>query len=172
MGGNIAGNYAVEYPDMVASLALFDASGVESAEKSERDLLSEKGINIFVVSNPGEFDRLMNLAFVKPIVVPGPVKKMLMEQAFERKLVIERITKQVTADRYALEGKLSRITARTLILWGDTENLIHMECVKIFERGIKNSTIAIIKECGHIPMVERTGETAELYLKFLKGAPH
>ena len=172
MGGNIAGNFAAEHPDRVASLALFDASGIKSTEMSERDLFFEKGINIFAVSNADEFDRLMNLAFVKPLNVPGPVKKILMEQAIERKPVIERITKQLTADRYALEGKLSRITARTLILWGDTDRLIHIACVKIFEQGIKNSTTAIIKECGHIPMVERPKETAEIYLIFLKGGSH
>jgi len=172
MGGNIAGNFAAEYPLMVASLALFDASGVNSAEKSERDLMFEKGINIFAVSNADEFDRLMNLNFVKPINLPGPVKKMLVEQAIERKPVIERITKQLTVDRQALEEKLSRITARTLILWGDTDRLIHIGCVKIFEREIENSTTAIIKECGHIPMVERPGETAGLYLNFLKAAIH
>ncbi|MBP1716261.1 MAG: alpha/beta fold hydrolase, partial [Deltaproteobacteria bacterium] len=135
-------------------------------------LMFEKGINIFAVSNADEFDRLMNLNFVKPINLLGPVKKMLVEQAIERKPVIERITTQLTADRYALEGKLSRITARTLILWGDTDRLIHIGCVKIFERGIKNSTTVIKKECGHIPMVERPGETAELYLKFLNGTRH
>jgi pimeloyl-ACP methyl ester carboxylesterase len=168
MGGNIAGNFAAEYPHMVASLALFDASGVKSAEKSERDILREKGINIFAVSNVDEYDRLVNLAFVKPIYLPGPVKKILMEQAIERRPVIERITKQLTADRYALEGKLSRITARTLILWGDTDRLIHIACLKIFEREIKNSTVKIIKDCGHIPMVERPKETTDLYLEFLK----
>ncbi len=168
MGGNIAGNFAAEYPLMVASLALCDASGVKSEEKSERDLMFEKGINIFAVSNADEFDRLMNLNFVKPINLPGPVKKMMMEQAIQRKPVIERITKQLTVDRHALEGKLSRITARTLILWGDTDRLIHIGCVKIFERGIKNSKIAVIKGCGHIPMVERPKETADLYLNFLK----
>jgi len=172
MGGNVAGNFAAEHPDMVASLALFDASGVKSEEKCERDLLLEKGINIFEVSNADEYDRLLNFAFVKPIHVPGPVKKILMEEALERRPVTVRISKQLTADRYALEGKLSRITARTLILWGDTDRLVHIACVKIFERGIKNSTTAIIKGCGHIPMVERPGETAELYLNFLKGTGH
>jgi pimeloyl-ACP methyl ester carboxylesterase len=168
MGGNIAGNFAAEYPHMVASLALFDASGVKSAEKSERDILREKEINIFAVSNADEYDRLVNLAFVKPIYLPGPVKKILMEQAIERRPVIERISKQLTADYYALEDKLSRITARTLILWGDTDRLIHIACLKIFERKIKNSTIKIIKDCGHIPMVERPKETTDLYLEFLK----
>ncbi len=172
MGGNIAGNFAAEYPHTVASLALFDASGAKSAEKSERDLLREKGINIFAVSNADEYDRLVNLAFVKPINLPGPVKKILMEQAIERRPIIERISKQLTADYYALEEKLSRITARTLILWGDTDRLIHIGCVKIFERGIRNSTTATIKDCGHIPMVERPKETADLYLNFLKGGNH
>ena len=45
MGGDIAGNYAADYPDMVKTLALFDASGVNAPVKSELILLLEKGIN-------------------------------------------------------------------------------------------------------------------------------
>ena len=45
MGGNIAGNYAADYPEMVNTLALFDASGVKAPVKSELILLLEKGIN-------------------------------------------------------------------------------------------------------------------------------
>jgi len=39
MGGNIAGNYAADYPEMVKTLALFDAGGVVSPIKSELILL-------------------------------------------------------------------------------------------------------------------------------------
>ncbi len=172
MGGNIAGNFAADHPDRVLSLALFDASGVRSAEKSERDLLLEKGINIFEVSNAEEYDRLLNFAFVAPLKVPGPVKRFLMEQTIERRPVIERTSQQLAADRYALEDKLSLITAPTLILWGDTDRLVHITCAKILERGIKKSTTAFLKDCGHIPMIERPGETADLYLNFIKTTGH
>jgi len=45
MGGNIAGNYAAAYPQMVVTLALFDSARVIAPVKSELDLLLEKGIN-------------------------------------------------------------------------------------------------------------------------------
>ena len=33
MGGNIAGNYAADYPEMVKTLALFDSTGVNAPIK-------------------------------------------------------------------------------------------------------------------------------------------
>ena len=41
MGGNIVGNYAADYPEMVNTLALFDAAGVKSPIKGELILFLE-----------------------------------------------------------------------------------------------------------------------------------
>ncbi len=54
-------------------------------------------------------------------------------------------------DMFILESKLDKITAPTLIVWGDSDRVIHISSVPIFEKGIKNSKSVIIKECGHVP---------------------
>jgi pimeloyl-ACP methyl ester carboxylesterase len=41
--------------------------------------------------------------------------------------------------------------------------------VQIFEKDIKGSKSTIIKECGHLPMLEKPQETASVYQDFLKG---
>jgi pimeloyl-ACP methyl ester carboxylesterase len=73
------------------------------------------------------------------------------------------------SDMYILESKLNKITAPTLILWGDTDRIVHISSVAIFEKNIKNSKSVIIKECGHAPMIEKPVETAAAYQDFLKG---
>ncbi len=75
MGGNIAGNYAADYPDMVKTLALFDASGVNAPIKSEFILLLEKGINPFMIRDAKDFDKFLEFVFVKPPQLPNFVKK-------------------------------------------------------------------------------------------------
>jgi pimeloyl-ACP methyl ester carboxylesterase len=72
-------------------------------------------------------------------------------------------------DFFTLESKLNKITAPTLILWGDTDRVVHISSVPIFEKNIKNSKSVIIKECGHVPMIEKPAETAAAYQDFLKG---
>ncbi len=168
MGGSIAGNFTAEYPQMIASLALFDSAGVKSPVKSERDKLIEKGFNPLLVYNPDDYDRLMKFIFFKQPQISGGIKRALAEKAASNKAFNEKVYRDVDTDRYDLEKKLGRISAPTLIVWGDRDRAIDISSVKIFEI-IKNHKTAIMKNCGHLPMLERPEEAASIYLDFLKG---
>ena len=69
--------------------------------------------------------------------------------------------------RGSLEPRLSKIKAKTLILWGDSDRAIDPSAVQVFEREIKNHRTVIMKSCGHVPMLERPEEAARHYLAFL-----
>ncbi len=169
MGGNIAGNYAADYPDMVKTLALFDASGVNAPVKSELVLLLEKGINPELVKDVNEYNKFLEFVFVKPPKLPSFMKQYLAEQALAAGPIDKKIYKDMWSDMYILESKLNKITVSTLIVWGDSDKLVHISSVPIFEKNIKNSKSVIIKECGHAPMLEKPAETAAAYQEFLKG---
>jgi len=169
MGGNIAGNYAADYPDMVKTLALFDASGVNAPVKSELILLLEKGINPELVKDVNEYDKFLEFVFVKPPKLPSFMKQYLAEQAVAAEPLDKKIYNDMWSDMYMLESKLNKINAPTLIVWGDSDKLVHISSVPIFEKNIKNSKAVIIKECGHAPMLEKPAETAAAYQDFLKG---
>ncbi len=169
MGGNIAGNYAADYPDMVKTLALFDASGVNAPVKSEFVLLLEKGTNPFMIRDAQDFDKFLEFVFVKPPELPSFMKQYLAEQAVAATPLNKKIIGDMMLDLLTLESKLNKITAPTLILWGDTDKVVHISSAPIFEKNIKNSKSAVIKECGHVPMIEKPAETAAVYQDFLKG---
>ncbi len=170
MGGSIAGNYAASYPEMVKSLALFDSAGVATPVKSERTLLLEKGTNFLVVKDVKGYDKLLEMNFVKPFPIPSLIKKYLAEQAIKAGTFNDKIYSDISNnDLSNLESRLDKITAPTLILWGDSDRVIHVSAVPVFEKKIKNSKSAIIKECGHLPMMEKPVETSKIYLDFLKG---
>ena len=170
MGGSIAGNYAVDYPDMVKTLALFDSAGVLTPVKSERALLLEKGINPLVAKDEKGYDRLLEITFVKPIQLPPVIKNYLAKQAIKAAPLNEKIYNEISnTDLTLLETKLNKIKAPTLIVWGDKDKVIDVSSVPIFKKKIKNSQAAIIKECGHLPMLEKPQETASAYKDFLKG---
>ena len=169
MGGNIAGNYAADYPDMVKTLALFDASGVNAPVKSELILLLEKGINPELIQDVNEYDKFLEFVFVKPPKLPSFMKQYLAKQAVAAGPLDKKIYEDMWSDMYILESKLNKITAPTLIVWGDSDKLVHISSVPIFEKNIKNSKSVIIKECGHAPMIEKPAETAAAYQDFLKG---
>jgi pimeloyl-ACP methyl ester carboxylesterase len=172
-GGNIAGHYAATYPEVIKTLALFDSGGVICPQKSELDLLLEKGTNPFMVKDVNDFNKLLELSYLKQPQMPSFIKKYLTKQAVKAKLAYENYEskwkgKGLFDDLFILESKLEKITAPTLIVWGDSDKMIDISCVPIFEKNIKNSKSVIIKECGHVPMMEKPEETATIYQDFLK----
>ena len=167
MGGAISTYYASEYPEDVITLALFDSAGVKSPVKSELATYLEKGENPLVVKTRDDFDRLTAFTFVDPPYIPGVIKSYFTEKAIANKEFNEKIFSDISKDRGGVEGRLSKIQIRTLILWGDTDRVIHPSSAEVFHKGIKNSEVVIMKACGHGPMIERPQETADHYLKFL-----
>jgi pimeloyl-ACP methyl ester carboxylesterase len=169
MGGNISGNYAARYPEMVETLALFASSGVKSPIQNERERLIEKGLNPVIVHSPADFDRYLKFIFVKPPFIPPIAKRVFAEQAAADKSRNEKLYQDMLMDDLELEGNLSKISQPTLILWGDTDRVLHVSCVSILEK-IENHKKVIMKDCGHVPMIERPEETASIYMDFLKGS--
>ena len=169
MGGSIAGIYAADYPEMVSTLALFDAAGVKPPVKSELYLLLQKGKNPLVVENVNDYDKMLEFIYVKPPQLPSSMKEYLTERAMAAAPFNKKIFKDLGTESLMLESKLNKITAPTLIVWGDSDRVLSISSVPIFEKNIKNSRSVIIKECGHIPMMEKPEETASIYKDFLKG---
>jgi pimeloyl-ACP methyl ester carboxylesterase len=174
MGGLFAGTYAVRYPDEVISLGLFDAGGVRSLEKSivmkiaEKDFL-EKGENPLVLKDANDMPRLMALVFVKPPPFPYPIMKVTINTSLANHKFYEKEGKEIFPDFFSLEKDLPKIKAQTLILWGDQDKILDVSSVPVFEKGLKNHKTVIIKDCGHVPMIEKPQDTATHYIDFIKG---
>jgi abhydrolase domain-containing protein 6 len=170
MGGHIAGRYTVMFPERVLTLGLFNASGVKSPVPSEMAQRLAKGEpNPLVAGSVEEFDRLIKFVFFTPPEIPSFAKKLLVGEAMKHKASNERIFKQLSGALGALEPDLPRIKARTLVLWGDRDRVLDVSCVQVLEKGLPNSATVIMKDCGHLPMIERPQEAAGHYTAFLKG---
>jgi len=169
MGGLFAGMYAVRYPDEIVSLGLFDASGVVSLEKSIVMKMMEKDENLLVLEDSNDFSRLMSLIFTNPPSLPYPLRKLFIQTALANRKFYEKERKEIFPDLYSLEKELPNIKAQTLILWGDQDKVLDVSSVPVLEKGLKNHETVIIKDCGHVPMIEKPQETAVRYVDFIKG---
>jgi abhydrolase domain-containing protein 6 len=170
MGGHIAGRYAVLFPQRVLSLGLFDSGGVGSPVPSEMvKRLANGEANPLVADSVEAFDRLLRFVFATPPDVPRFIKKTLVEEAQRHKESNQRIFKQVRSENSALEADLEKIQAQTLILWGNRDRVIDVSAAEVFSKGILRSTVILMEDCGHLPMIERPDEAAAHYLSFLRG---
>jgi len=169
MGGNIAGKYAVSFPDKVLTLGLINTAGILNCpEKSEIAALLQKGENPLLVETEEDFDAMLAFSFVKLPWFPGAIKKVMAAEWARNRSFNEMVTEQLFAEASDLEPDLPRIRARTLIIWGDSDRLLDASCAQVLEKGLLRSTTVIMKDCGHVPLMERPHETARHYLDFLQ----
>jgi abhydrolase domain-containing protein 6 len=168
MGGLFAGAYAVHYPNEILSLGLFDAAGVRPPVKNDLMKLMEKGENPLLLKDENDLPRLLRLVFAEPPSLPYPFRKMFVRKSLANRSFNEKIIKEVAPDLLSLEKELPAIQAPTLVLWGDKDEIVDISSVSVFEKGLKNFKTVIIKNCGHVPMMEKPQETASGYLTFIK----
>jgi pimeloyl-ACP methyl ester carboxylesterase len=172
MGGMIAAVYGVKYPQKVLTLALMAPAGLKSPQKSEFAKQLEKGINPYLVGTPDEYEKLISFLFVKPPPIPASVKIALAAQKISQRAFNEKILTDLRKAHLSLEPFLPAIHAPVLIIWGDTDKILDVSCVSILEKKLKNYQTVIMKEMGHVPILERPQETAISYLYFLKNTTY
>jgi pimeloyl-ACP methyl ester carboxylesterase len=68
-----------------------------------------------------------------------------------------------------LKKRLHRITAPTLIVWGEHDRLIPPLYADEFAQRIADSRIAIVEDAGHVPQLEQLDRVVPLVLEFLNG---
>ena len=66
-----------------------------------------------------------------------------------------------------LRKRLHRVTAPTLIMWGEDDRLIPVAYAEEFGRLVPHSRVEIVPDCGHIPQVEHTDHTYTTVTDFL-----
>lgn len=68
---------------------------------------------------------------------------------------------------FVVSKNVARMKQPTLVLWGEQDNILNIENAYKFDEQLQDGQIQVISECGHVPHVEKSEETAALILKFL-----
>lgn len=169
MGGHIAALYAARHPEQVLTLALLDNSGVTSPKQSEMFERIERGEpNPLVVRKAEDFETLMNFVFVNPPPLPDSLKRHFAEQSMANQEHYDRIFAQLRERYIPLEPELPKISAPTLLLWGEQDRVLDVSSIEVMKPLLRQPSVVIMKDCGHAPMIERPEETAGHYQAFLE----
>lgn len=178
MGGMYAVMYGATYPEKAITLGLLAPGGVDFPKPSDTAVLLQKGINPLLTGSPEDYERLINLGFAKPPFIPSQLKKVLIADAIAHREFNAKIWKDMGWDHRSdvsssresfLTPYLAKIQAPVLIVWGDTDRILDVGGAAVLEKKLKNCQAVVMKNTGHMPMLEKPKETASLYLEFLKG---
>jgi abhydrolase domain-containing protein 6 len=173
MGGYIAGYYASEYSGKVKSLGLMSAAGVRSrVESTVWKRYREEGRILLVYKTETELEELMSVLFFRPPPVPRPFKRYLAEKGKAHYSFLEKILRDMEkGGDNLLEGRLARVKARSLVIWGANDEITHVSSVEKFENGLMDCRAVILEKCGHVPYFDQEKKTIKIYMDFLSSLP-
>ncbi|MDM9382846.1 alpha/beta hydrolase [Chlorogloeopsis sp. ULAP01] len=170
MGGAAAIDFTLTYPEIVKKLVLIDSAGLASGSVLSRlmfpplDYLASQFLRSPKVRQSIIHSTFKNksLASLDALLCAG----LHLECSNWNQAVIA-FTKSggYTAFRFK---KLGEMRQSTLILWGDSDNILGTVDAKRFKRAIPNSKLIWIQNCGHVPHLEQPQITAQHILEFSK----
>jgi pimeloyl-ACP methyl ester carboxylesterase len=160
MGATVAIIYTHIHPDLVQSLILIDAGGVERTPSEMRREIERTGIHpMMAIDSVADYKRLVRYGMNKPPYIPNFFLKLLAADKISRRTVESKVFNDVLID-LDQTAILPTLRLPTLIIWGKLDRIVHVDDADLLHEQIKNSEKVILDDIGHVPMVEAPQATA------------
>ena len=158
LGGSIAWNQSLRYPNKVKQLILINSGGYP--KKNEKGNIGFKLASMPVVGD-------VLLKFTPRGIIRKSVEDVysdktkvsedLVQRYFD--LLLREGNRQATLDifknrKFGGSEKIKNIQTPTLIIWGEDDQLIDVSNAYLFQKDIQKSQLVIIPKTGHVPMEE------------------
>jgi pimeloyl-ACP methyl ester carboxylesterase len=161
MGAWVAAEMAAMSATGLKGLILVDAAGI----KPEEGEITE----IFMVSSAARLQQ----RFHDPSQVPN--YEQYSRELTPEEVVVEHGNREMASrlcwrpylHNPSLPYYLRKTATPTLIVWGRQDAIIPLECGRLFEKALPNSSLKIIDDCGHSPAIEKPQEFLAAVQPFL-----
>ena len=169
MGGAIAAEVAIEYPQRVRGLVLVGSAGLGAREPLLFRVARWPVVGPTLLAFRGRSltGRLLRSTYFDPSKVTeadvdqyyAPVALSDYGRALRGVLTQFRFT--------ALDGRLDRIAAPTLVLWGEADRWVPIGLGRALASGITRSAFLSVAQAGHSVQEEAPDEVNRLVIRFL-----
>jgi pimeloyl-ACP methyl ester carboxylesterase len=179
MGGFIAAELAIAYPQRVERLVLVSAAGISTYDeprvhraipslmRTER-ILAATGAWVAsksdaVARRPRLREAALNVVLRHPSRIPAALAAEQIRGAGKPGFLpaLQAILE------YDFRDRLPEIACPTLIVWGDSDRLVNVRDADTFAELIPNSRKVIFEDTGHMAMLERPAAFNALLRDFL-----
>ena len=174
LGGNIAWNYASEYPNKVDKLILVDASGLPTNKPQPAVFKMAKTpvvSNLFLYVTPKFFiNKNMQEVYADDTKITDDLVSRYHKMALRegnRQAFIDRARMDFKLGSKANIDKLKSIRNSTLLIWGAQDNWIPLDNGKRMDSVMQNSKLVVLEYSGHVPMEENPEESLAIFKQFL-----
>jgi pimeloyl-ACP methyl ester carboxylesterase len=163
LGGWIAAEFAVRWPERVKRLWISGSPGLWVDEQPLPDLFRE-------MAEPA---RLRKLLFHDPdgymakLVISDEVDDERRLAGYQAMTVLARLVWDRPYDP-KLQGRLHRVRCPTLLLWGANDRLVPPAYGEAYRKHLPQAEMKLIPECGHLAMFEKEAEFVEAVTSFCR----
>lgn len=170
MGGFVAMELALNYPELVRSLILIctKLSGPEAIPATPEAAVA---LERFPAMNPVEYNEKTYPLLVAPDYFernPGRLqrlaeaaaKTMMLDDAYQRQ--------RATEDSRSTHQRIHQITAPTLVIHGEEDRLVPVENGILLAKKIPSAKLIIYPDCGHLVTMEKSREFGRDALAFFQ----
>lgn len=172
LGGLIAAQFALKFPDKVDKLVLVDSLGQSYNLPRGRRLLNARLIGgpafrlLFrkssvarilkgsIYSDPDKVTDEVAEGYYRPFLSPGAID------------AYRRIGRQIP--QWKLGDRFKEIAVPTLIVWGENDSITPVEDAVKLNKLITNSTLVTVPGAGHCPHEESPTKFNETLIRYLK----
>jgi pimeloyl-ACP methyl ester carboxylesterase len=166
MGGGVAARFAIEHPERVERLILVDAGSMPTKTETDPGLgftIARMPVvqNVMLVVSPRNLfaEGLTKAMADDAVVTPEMVDRYweLNRYPGSRAAMLTRF--QTPRDSFVADNA-ARITAPTLILWGQEDTLTPVDSGEAYRDAVKGAKLVVYPSIGHIPMEETPDRSA------------
>lgn len=151
--------YALRHPDMIRAVILTGSSGL--FESAMGDSYPKRGDYDYIKQKT-------ELTFYDPKHATKELVDELFDIVNDRNKVIRVLATAKSAIRQNLGEELGKITAPTLLIWGNNDTITPPFVGEEFNKLIPNSKLLFIDKCGHAPMMEQPEQFNTYLREFLE----
>lgn len=160
LGGWLAAEWAMRYPEMLRALILVDAFGPRVPEAPATDLLRLDAAQMRQVlfADPH--------TVVAQDLIPDVPAPESLEARFRARQTLARFAWQFP-DNPKLSRYLRCVKTPTLLIWGAHDGVVSTAHAQAYLRGIAGAELVVLPRCGHLPLVEQPEACVHAVLHYL-----
>ena len=159
MGGWIAQRIAIDHPERVDRLILFDSVGLK--------IPPDWDTRLFTPGNEDELARLNALLTPTPKPVPEFIAKDVLRLSSRKAWVIRRALASMLSGKDVTDADLPHLKMPVLLVWGSLDRIVPLHQGEIMHQLIPQSQLDVINGCGHLAPVQCSAQIEPGLEKFL-----
>ncbi|MDX1587669.1 MAG: alpha/beta fold hydrolase [Oleiphilaceae bacterium] len=172
MGGAICAHLAARYPQRVLSVTLMNAAGLGAETLSTTDRVLMEGGNMLIPDSLSQTRDLFRVTTHRGSALISLLMAPAMYRDLRHRAPISRhIFRDMLRPEEEVADLAQQIQVPVKVFWGDKDQVLDVSCAYRFADLIPHASLTVLKNIGHLPMLEAPSRTARILREFWESEP-